>query len=189
MKPFPRLDVAPSLAAVIFCVGAAVAACGGKPAEPKPSGTPGAAAMPVDGPVPTGDGPVATIDGPVTAIDGSAVNGSADGIAAPVVLPAALAEFETFLAALERDPPSAGRSKRTCAIATDDRVRGKFVAVWKLPRPASTTKDEWEAAIEAFSDTEYDIGNLCQDLDWDDDVSVLEKLRTRFDRLVALERR
>ena len=49
--------------------------------------------------------------------------------------------------------------------------------------------DEWKAATEDFANMEYEIGDLCQDLDWDDDVTVLAKLRARFERLVRLVNR
>lgn len=104
-------------------------------------------------------------------------------------LPAALRDFEAFLSDLEKRPESAARAKRTCSIATDDKHRALFFAAFKVTPPPSAPAEEWKEAAEDFANTEYDIGNLCQDLDWDDDVEILGTLRKRFDRLVALASR
>lgn len=101
-------------------------------------------------------------------------------------LPAAMVDFEKFLSDLEKAPANAARAKRTCAIVKNDKQRELFFAVWKVPAPSSVPSEEWSEATEDYANMEYEIGDLCQDLDWDDDVTALAKLRSRFDRLVLL---
>ena len=106
--------------------------------------------------------------------------------AQPMALPSPMAAFDSFLSELEKAPPTAARAKQTCAIATDDKARGMFFEVWQVAPPSSVPRDEWKGATEDFANMEYEIGDMCHDLDWDDDVTVLAKLRRRFDRLVRL---
>ena len=109
--------------------------------------------------------------------------------AQPMALPPPMVVFDALLSELEQAPPTAARAKRTCAIPTNDKERGMLFAVWKVAPPSWVPGDEWKAATEDFANMEYEIGDLCQDLAWDDDVTVLAKLRARFERLVRLVNR
>jgi len=179
--PVPlRARAARFFASVLAVAGSlASAACGSKSSKPAPA----AVQADAGGPVIDATAPPDATASPDSGAAAADVDASAPQAAS---LPAALRDFEAFLSDLEKRPQNAARAKRTCSIATDDKHRTLFFAAFKVAPPPSAPADEWKEAAEDFANTEYDIGNLCQDLDWDDDVEILGTLRKRFDRLVAL---
>lgn len=181
----PGVSTVALVQALALLAGVALAAvgCGNKAAMPQPSGAYADAAASAT------DAVAQVAVTPVDAVDADAALGPDAGDAAANVLPAAMADFETFLSELEKAAPNAARAKRTCAIVTNDKQRVLFFAVWKVSPPPSAPVGEWKEAAEEYANTEYEIGDLCKDLDWDDDVAVLAKLRQRFERLVDLVKR
>lgn len=157
--------------ACLVSLGASVGGCGKEPAKrPKLAADAGT--------------PPADLGGDGGGFDRDTARDVSD--AQPIALPPPIVAFDALLRELEKAPPTAARAKRTCAIATDDTARGMFFAVWQVAPPSLVPSDDWKTATEDFANLEYEIGNLCHDLDWDDDVAVLAKLRGRFDRLVRL---
>ena len=112
-------------------------------------------------------------------------------VAAEAPLPKEFVEYDALMAAHMKLAAPA-RAVATCALVGMDH-RAVLFAPAKVPRPAQVPEAEWEEASGAFTDTDYAIGEMCQDHDSKpdagDDDEVLALLKERYDKLVALVRR
>lgn len=112
-------------------------------------------------------------------------------IHAPLPKPAVFVEFEKLLDAHTKKPATPERALATCGLIRHD-TRLALLAPADAPRPETATEEEWERATHVFVETEFDIAEMCEDMDGKaeggEDEEVLRLLRQRYERLVELTR-